>query len=548
MPRCSQCHSEYAKGERFCPIDGGAIVDEGETDPLIGRKLDGRYLIKRLVGKGGMGAVYEADHVGLDKRVAVKVILDRYTEDREAVSRFHREARTASRIGHENIVDVTDIAEVDGRHFIVMEYLEGRDLATELRTAGPMNPRRAIDIVCQVLAGLAAAHEAQVLHRDMKPENVFLCEGRNRRDFVKIMDFGISKFITAHDSNVRLTGTGKVVGTPLYMAPEQARGDEHLDHRVDIYAVGIMLFELLAGRPPFVASSYLGVLTQHLSERPPSLTNLRADIPEGLVAAVERALEKDPADRYASAREFAAAIGNSAQMPAQTGPVSGPHRPVAAESGPLAQASQTGPRFAPTIAASQIAAPRTRWFLWVALIAIFGAGAVVAGLLMQSDEPEAAAAPTADAAVDVDTPDAAIEPTAEPLRASLEIDSSPRGAIAYVDGAEIGETPARIDKIAAGEVTVRIELDGYKILEAKKSIREGYSETFYGALARGNSRRRGVVRRGGDRKTPKPPAPDQEPDKRPDNKPDQKPDKKPEGNPFKKPGKKPEGKPNPFVN
>lgn len=532
MARCTQCHSEYAQGERFCPIDGAAIVDAAETDPLVGRMLDGRYLIRKLIGKGGMGAVYEADHVGLDKQVAIKVILDRYTEDGEAVSRFHREARTASRIGHENIVDVTDIAEVDGRHFIVMEYLRGRDLAAELRESGPMSPRRAVEIVSQVLAGLAAAHDAGVLHRDMKPENVFLCDNRSRPDFVKIMDFGISKFISAHDSNVRLTGTGKVVGTPLYMAPEQARGDDDIDHRVDIYAVGVMLFELLAGRPPFQASSYLGVLTQHLHERPPSLTSMRAGIPERLTAAVERALEKEPERRFTSARELAAAIGDSHQMPAAPAPVSGP----------MAAAPSTDARYAPTISASQArrAAGGSRLMIWLLCAAVLGAGALVAGLLARGGgddpEPRAVAAP-ADAAVAADA--GAPLPIATPLAATLEIASDPPGATAYVDGEAIGPTPARLESIEPGVIEVRLELDGYQVLSAKKRIREGYSETFFGALARSASSRRGRVKRGGARqRRPKPqredtaPAPEQAAP----------PPAKPRP---KKP--RPEGKPNPFV-
>ena len=523
MPRCSQCHSEYAAGERFCPIDGGAIVDEAETDPLVGRKLDGRYLIRKLIGKGGMGAVYEADHVGLDKQVAIKVILDRYTEDGEAVSRFHREARTASRIGHENIVDVTDIAEVDGRHFIVMEYLRGRDLAGELRRSGPMEPRRAIDIVTQVLAGLAAAHEAGVLHRDMKPENVFLCDNRGRSDFVKIMDFGISKFISAHDSNVRLTGTGKVVGTPLYMAPEQARGDDSIDHRVDIYAVGVMLFELLAGRPPFQASSYLGVLTQHLHERPPSLTSVRAGIPEPLTAAVERALEKDPSRRFTSAREFAAAIAGSQQLAAVPAPVT-------ASSGPLPNPSDA--RYAPTVSASQMLRARRgpRVALWLTGAAIAAAAVVVAGILASGNrEPEAvqATAPPIDAAVaEIDAP----LPITTPLSASLEIASEPAGATAFVDGVEIGKTPAKLETVEPGVIEVRLELDGYQTLSAKKTVREGYSETFFGALARAESRRRGVVRRGGARRR----------DAR-----ETRPEPEPRPPAKKKP--RPEGKPNPFV-
>src|ERR1700733_7016881 len=179
--RCAVCHATYAGGERFCSLDGGAIVEEAATDPLIGQTIDGRYFVRRWLGRGGMGTVYEADHVGLDKRVA----------------------------------QISDAGSDPGRDYIVMEFLDGRDLRQQLAAAGPLDPMRAIAIARQMLYGLHAIHEAGIIHRDIKPANVLLT---TRDDVVKIMDFGISKSIHVAET---LTGTGKVIGTPQYMAPEQ---------------------------------------------------------------------------------------------------------------------------------------------------------------------------------------------------------------------------------------------------------------------------------------------------------------------------------------
>ena len=284
-------------------------------DPLIGVVISGRYQLVRRVGKGGMGVVYEADHLGLGKRVAVKLLLDKYTDDDEVVARFQREARTASAIGDDHIVEVTDAGTTDdGRSFLVMELLIGDSLAAIAEATGPMPAVRAVPIVRQVLRGLAAAHAKGIVHRDMKPENVFLLQKPDRPDFAKIMDFGISKFMALSESKVRLTATGAVIGTPVYMAPEQAMGTGEIDARVDLYAVGVMLYELLAGRPPFEAPTYIALVTQHLNTPPPPLDGLRPDLPRSLVRAVHRALEKEPARRFASAGEMAAALPTDAEL------------------------------------------------------------------------------------------------------------------------------------------------------------------------------------------------------------------------------------------
>jgi serine/threonine-protein kinase len=356
--RCAVCGAGFGPGpERFCPLDGGAIVEGDAADPLIGATLGGRYRVRRPLGKGGMGAVYEAEHVGLDKRVAIKVVLDRFATSRDALARFQREARNASKIGHPAIVDVTDLGETDdGRGWFAMEFLDGVDLARALREDGPMAPARAGRIVGQILDGLEAAHRAGILHRDLKPENVFLIRRAGEADVVKIMDFGISRAITP-EGDLRLTETGMVVGTPIYMAPEQAMGRADLDHRVDLYAVGVVLYELLAGKPPFTAASYPALVAQHLHETAPPLVG----IGPALSRVVATALAKDPADRPRDARTFAEAL-----RAAIADPVGRAHRPIEALAATRASgegAAVRGPRRALALGALVVVAGGAA--LWV---------------------------------------------------------------------------------------------------------------------------------------------------------------------------------------
>ena len=491
--RCSVCGTAYGTGERFCPLDGGAVVDAASAaDPLVGKTIGGRYFIVRQLARGGMGAVYEAEHVGLDKRVAVKFILDRFGDDREALQRFHREARTASRIGHENIIDITDIGETeDGKAFLVMEYLEGSDLDAVLRATGRMEPSRAVHIVAQVLRGLAAAHGAGIIHRDMKPANVFLTERAGVADFVKIMDFGISKVVAARDARVRLTETGVAMGTPIYMAPEQAEARQDLDHRIDIYAVGVMLYEMLAGHPPFNAGSYLALVQQHVSASVPPLGEERRDLPPALVRAVHRALEKKPERRFADALEFAAALPSPQS---------------------LRESWEAGATVKEGAARAGTSRSRT---LPIALASLLVGGAAVTGgvILWQKKDTgrgEQAArngAPAAEPAAARTAPPAAVPVAA----ATLEIDSAPRGAQVFVDGTHRGQTPLRLEEVAAGTHLLRIEARGYQEVEAEKAVRPGYSESFFAVLARrGSGREATVTKSGRDRTGRRQPEPGRE--------------------------------------
>jgi eukaryotic-like serine/threonine-protein kinase len=294
------------------PTAGPALAREAEQqfDSLIGTVLAGRYEVLRRIGEGGMGAVYEAKHTLIGKRVAVKVLLEKFHAKSDFVARLLQEARLASSIGHENIVDVTDFGTTDdGRSFVVMEFLDGESLAELERREAPLPIERSLRISRQAASALGAAHAKGIFHRDVKPENLYLIR-RGEADFVKVVDFGISKAVKPGGDEgaeaYRLTHTGLLLGTPLYMSPEQARGDEDLDHRADIWALGVLLYECLTGEVPFRANNYLQIISQVLTHEPASPSRLRPElgIPEAVDAVVMRAMEKDRARRYQTMAEL----------------------------------------------------------------------------------------------------------------------------------------------------------------------------------------------------------------------------------------------------
>ena len=304
MAFCPTCNGTFPAG-KYCPKDGTLLVrQEGDTgvaapadqDPMVGHIVAGRFRVVRLLGKGGMGTVYEAEHTFIKKRVALKMLRPEITSNPEAVERFRREALATSTIGHDNIVTIDDFGILDdGQVYLTMEFLPGAPLNNVLQ-AEVLPVPRVLDLILQSCHGLAAAHELNIVHRDMKPENVFLVEKGTK---VKILDFGIAK-VTGAGENTNLTKTGAIFGTPNYMAPEQALGKK-VDHRADIYAVGIMLYEMLTGRVPFQSESFLAVLTQHVTETPlpPSEVAPDRNVDAELEALVMKAIAKKPDDRYA---------------------------------------------------------------------------------------------------------------------------------------------------------------------------------------------------------------------------------------------------------
>ncbi|MEZ4246732.1 MAG: serine/threonine-protein kinase [Polyangiales bacterium] len=297
--RCPHCAGSHPKTWSHCPTTGKPLT----TGPaLVGRVVGDRYRILGLIGEGGMGAVYEAEHLSVGRRVALKRLHPELATDAHAISRFQREARAAGATGHEHVVDVLDLGFAeDGAPYLVMELLTGESLATRLKRVRQLAPRRAAAIAGQVLSALEAVHALDVIHRDLKPDNIFLTKRHGRSDYVKVLDFGVSK-MSAEGKDPKLTRTGVMVGTPHYMSPEQARGVRQLDHRVDLYAVGVILYECLSGQLPFSADNYHALLQSILAREPMPLDRLVLDLDPGLVGVVQRALAKKPDDRFPTAR------------------------------------------------------------------------------------------------------------------------------------------------------------------------------------------------------------------------------------------------------
>ncbi len=289
-----------------------------QIDPNIGTLVSSRYRVIRKIGEGGMGTVYEAMHEAIEKRIALKVLHAEYSSSPEVLERFKQEAISASRIKHQNVIDVFDFGQLDdGACFIAMEYLDGMDLGDALQKRGAFPADDAIRIIVQICRALGLGHTRGVVHRDLKPENVFLQQTSEGDEVVKIVDFGIAQLKATDDPaqsaqaprQRRLTKTGMIFGTPEYMAPEQARGQD-VDQRSDIYAAGIILYELLTGAVPFLGESFLDVLNKHtMAQVPPmSEANPGVEVSRELQRVVYKALEKQPDDRFPTMKELSHAV------------------------------------------------------------------------------------------------------------------------------------------------------------------------------------------------------------------------------------------------
>ncbi|MDI1480573.1 serine/threonine-protein kinase [Polyangium sp. y55x31] len=271
---------------------------------LVGHVIGDKYRVKALLGEGGMGAVYEAEHLAIGRIVAVKVLHPKHAQQADSVARLKHEARIAGSIGHPNICEIYDLGRLeDGTPYLVMERLVGETLDQRIKRDGALPERDVADVMHQVLSALTAAHAKAIIHRDLKPENVFLVRKAGVPPIAKLLDFGISKAID-EDTSTDLTMPGIVMGTPYYMAPEQARGDRGLDHRVDLWAAGVILYEALTGRRPFVARNYNALLVQILTSKHRSLSEVRPNVTRGLERVVDKALAKMREDRYQNALEF----------------------------------------------------------------------------------------------------------------------------------------------------------------------------------------------------------------------------------------------------
>jgi serine/threonine protein kinase len=309
---CVVCQTELKDEARFCP-ECGAEQPKIETtpgeDPLLGAIVAKKFKVEKILGVGGMGKVYKARQLALDKAVVVKVLHDQFRDDPQLVQRFQREARAASRLNHPNSIQIIDFGQDEtGVVFMAMEFLQGQDLFALLKRDGALSPERVAKVMIQVCSALAEAHEQNVIHRDLKPENIMIEDRRGQRDFVKVLDFGIAKIQDpAETGGQALTQAGMVCGTPEYMSPEQARG-LNLDARSDIYALGVIMYQLATGQLPFTADTPIGIVTKHILEAPVPPRQRKADIPESLERIILKAMEKDVANRFSTVVELGEAL------------------------------------------------------------------------------------------------------------------------------------------------------------------------------------------------------------------------------------------------
>lgn len=434
MPRCPRCQSEYGEGIVFCAQDGDALL------PMV---LEGRYRLLSPLGEGAMGVVYLAEHMGLGKRVAVKVLRGELSRDATFCRRFELEAIAASQIGHEHIVDVTDLGRTtSGELFYVMELLEGQSLGALLRRERVLSLSRAASILAQICRALEAAHARGIIHRDVKAQNVMMVSREGRPDFVKVVDFGISKMNLPEGE--KLTETGAILGTADYMAPEQVSGGAVGPH-TDVYAVGALAYKLLTGTPPFHGENSFATMLQHLEAKvePPSLRRPDLGLSEALDALVLRALAKEPQARPSMARfraELEALASEARPLELVTG--------RAATSAPM-----TGPSAVVPVAASPSTSsskPASRWVMAGGVLALLGTSA----RLLANHEPPMTVTQT----VPMTAPPVATRPPpptpapsapeqaptpAPPLRVSII--SEPPGATVSVGGRVLGMTPLELD-------------------------------------------------------------------------------------------------------
>jgi serine/threonine protein kinase len=344
---------------------------------VTGEVIADRYELEKLVGTGGMSNVYCAHDRLLERKVALKVLHPHYTDDEEYVARFRHEARAVAQLSHPHIVTVIDRGEDDGQQFIVFEYVDGENLKQLVERTGPLPARRAVELALEIADALAFAHEHGLVHRDVKPQNVLLTPD----GAAKVTDFGIARSL---DVEQGVTQTGTVLGTSNYLSPEQASG-KPVTPATDVYSLGVVLYELLTAAVPFPGENFVAVAMKHVNEPVPDITATRPDAPLRLVAAVERALEKDPARRFASMDQFK---GELRQCFAELAPV---------------DADKTFIKPSPVVREGRprrVRTKRARWPLYLVLVAV-AAGAVVAGILTLRDSNGGGSAPPVTAGVAV---------------------------------------------------------------------------------------------------------------------------------------------------
>jgi serine/threonine protein kinase len=422
MKTCPVCGKNYSDTSTLCPID--ASVLERKDDPLLGQTLAGKYLVEKLIKRGGMGAVYVGKHILMDKTVAIKVLHPALALDDDVVRRFSREAKAASRISHPHAVSVTDFGESEtGVVFLVMEYLDGRTLKEIIRSEGQMRVDRVAEIVRQVSGALDAAHEQGVVHRDLKSDNIMVAQ-TNGGEWAKVLDFGIAKIQQGDSRDIDITAANLVIGTPQYMSPEQCSQSGAIDARSDIYSLGIIIYEMLSGQVPFSGESPTVIMMKQVQDPPPSILDARPDLSPAIAAVISKALAKQPNDRFQTAGGLSAALAaasvtNTAEFAA---PATVPIAPVAAMDDedevtlvrPREPAPRAAPEFLPAAAVADAAPVSVRpWRILapaaIVLIAVF---ALVFFLTRGSGQNQA------NVNANLNTPGLTVDPNSQPVQAT----------------------------------------------------------------------------------------------------------------------------------
>ena len=484
-----------------------ALANEEDRPPPVSRRetylgctIDNRYKVEARLGEGGMGIVYKCRHKVIDKLVALKILRSDLASDQEVTDRFLIEAKAASSIANEHIIDISDFGQLpNGSAYFVMEFLEGVPLSGAVPEGTPMPVRRLADIAMQLSVGLAAAHEAGVVHRDLKPDNIFLVQRGGKNDFVKLLDFGIAKVNSGRTG--KLTQAGSVFGTPHYMSPEQAAGAP-VDHRGDIYALGVILYELSCGRLPFDADNFMGILTQHMYKAPAPIRTISpeaGEIPPGFEAIILKCLSKRPEQRYQNMDELRedlerlVANGVPAAVPEMMERSGGFHVPTDFF-------KQGVPMPAPVSATpTDLPKRRTNWALYAGIAApIVIAGAI---FFAQSTDSTAhtktqtvAPAKTVTKAKTVKSPGAAHESTAsevpaiavsgstiEPEPAAVEVEAlqtitlgvDPTDARVYVNDEDMGSNPVKLEIPNGEKLEIKVKRSGYR---TRKVVVDGESD------------------------------------------------------------------------
>jgi len=519
---CPKCQQIFAGDITVCPNDNGKlmIVRKSEDD-RVGQLIDGKYTVLGLLGAGGMGTVYRALQHSMERAVAIKLLRRALSEDITQVKRFLQEAKGLSGLNHPNVITLFDFGQTDeGELYLVMELLEGEPLSDILDRSGRMETTRAVSIISQVLDALYAAHDHGVIHRDLKPDNIFVVKGAGRMgEFVKVLDFGIAKMNTlgAEDS---ITRTGNVCGTPQYMSPEQAMGDD-VDARSDIYAVAIVLYEMLTGKPPFDGDTAMKVMLQQVNDMPPLLAEMSppVHVPPQLETALRQGMAKEASERPTSGTQFKEllldSISEGDTLPEGAGAVEkyGATKeqlvkalahtqgiPISAETGTLAQVAKEKPRSrAPWIVAGIAVVAALAIAVWAVLrppVADPGTTkplaeepiaavdttpapappverAPVAKKAQPAEPAPAPKPPTASVVLlprrdceqaGVSAPRMPIEVTATaPTPLKIRVLSRPQGATVLADGQLVGKTPLEIDRPPEGTtVMLIISLRGHR--------------------------------------------------------------------------------------